>query len=481
MRLLFIIKSIDNEPHGILHIASVLERAGHEVELVVATEADPLQVAREMQPRVVGYSVYTGTQKYYLDVNKRIKAQARAAGLPEPLSIFGGPHPTFFPEIINEEGVDAVCIGEGEFATLDLLNALERGEPIKHIQNWIIKKDGQVYHNPLRPLVDDLDSLPFVNRELLYRNHAPSKNVRIRPFITARGCPYNCSFCFNHAYSELYDGKGKRVRRRSVNSVLREIKAVQREHPLEFVLFLDDTFILNRQWLREFAPRYHAEIGLPFWCQVRANLINDEIVRLLKDAGCVSVSFGLETANDQMRNEILKRDMSKEEIITAARLIKAHGIALMTNNMLGLPRGSLATDWETLELNIACRPDYANVFLYQPYPKTELGEMALREGYMDGTFDDLSGSVTEGSLIRFADPADKRQIENLQKLLAITVEFPWLKPLVRQLIKLPSNPAFWLIYKLWKGYALKFRMYPYHQSPREFAQAGLQYMRIRSQ
>jgi len=476
VHLLFIVREIDNEPQGILLISSLVKQAGHRTSLVVATEEDPLEAVRRIKPDVVGYTVYTGTQKYYMELNRQIKA-----ALPV-FSIFGGPHPTFFPEMVHKEGVDAICIGEGEYATLDLLNALDAGEPITSIPNWHTKVDGAVHQNPPRPLLSatELNELPFPDRQLLYDAHSASAHTMIRPVITGRGCPYNCSFCFNKAYSELYAG-GKRTRQRSVARVLEEIKSVRDKHGLGFVLFMDDTFIVNAKWLREFSSQYGAQIDIPWWCQVRADLVNEEKVRLLKDAGCVSVSFGIEAGNDRLRNEILDRNMSREQILDASRLLCEGGIAFSTNNMLGLPGGGIGTDFETLELNIQCRPDYANVFLYQPYPKTRLGEMAFREGYMEGTFDDLTGSVSDSTVIKFSSAAEKRQIENLQKLFALTVEFPWLRGLVRQLIKLPPNGVFWLVYKLWKGFALDRRLFPMKMSPGEYIKTAWQYMQIRSQ
>jgi anaerobic magnesium-protoporphyrin IX monomethyl ester cyclase len=475
VHVLFIIKEIDNEPHGILRVSAALKQAGHSTDMVVATEEDPVEVALRIKPSVVAYSVYTGTQRYYLDLNRRIRDQL------DVYSVMGGPHPTFFPEIIEEEGVDAICVGEGEYATVDLMNALEHGDPIEGIANWWIKSNGRVHRNGLRPLVGDLDALPFPDRELLYRAHPLSRARKLKPFITGRGCPYNCSFCFNEAFSQLYEGKGRRTRRRSVENVIREIQEVRERYPLDFVLFLDDTFIINRKWLGELAGRYKEEVRLPFWCQVRANLVTEDKVALFKDMGCVSVSFGLETANDRLRYEVLNRHMTKEQILKASRILREHGIAYSTNNMLGLPTGNLETDLETLDLNIECRPDYVNVFLYQPYPKTKLGEMALREGLMDGTFDDLSGSVTEDTLIKFRSEAEKRQIENLQKLLSVTAEFPFLKRLVVQLIKLPPNRLFWLAYKGWKGYAISRRIYPVKMTLGEWFSALLQFMRIRTQ
>ena len=242
--------------------------------------------------------------------------------------------------------------------------------------------------NPLRPLLsgEELDELPFADRELLYAAHVQSRRTKIKPIITGRGCPYDCAFCFNKAYSDLYGGKGRRFRRRSPDNVLRELKEVTANHDVRFILFMDDTFILQDKWLHEFMTRYKAEIGLPFWCQVRANLVTDEKIALFKDAGCVSVSFGLEAGNDELRNAVLNRNMSREEILGAAEILRRHDIAFMTNNMLGLPTGNLETDFETLELNAQCRPAYANVFLFQPYPKTGAGRVGLRAWLDDGHF-----------------------------------------------------------------------------------------------
>jgi anaerobic magnesium-protoporphyrin IX monomethyl ester cyclase len=488
VHLLFIVKEIDNEPQGILLISSVLKQAGHQVSLVVASEQDPLEAALRLRPDVVGYTVYTGPHTWYLELNQRIQAQ-----LPGVFSIFGGPHPTFFPEMIEREGVDGLCIGEGEYATLDLMNSLERNgdgldltEPA--IPNWWFKLNGEVVRNPLRPLLtaEELDALPFSDRELLYAAHEQSRRTKIKPFITGRGCPYDCAFCFNKAYSDLYHGHGRRFRRRSPDNVIRELKEVISRHDVRFILFMDDTFILQDAWLNEFMSRYKAEIRragspLPFWCQVRANLVTDAKIALFKDAGCVSVSFGIEAGNDRLRNAVLNRNMSRDEILGAADILRQHGIAFMTNNMLGLPTGTLETDVETLELNVQCRPAYANVFLFQPYPKTALGEWAYEHGWMMGSFDDLSGSVSDDTVIRFGSDAEKRQIENLQKLFALGVEFPWLLPVIRRLIRLSPNRFFWLVYKLWKGWAIKNRMFPFRMAPREYLDSALYYMRIRSQ
>jgi radical SAM superfamily enzyme YgiQ (UPF0313 family) len=472
MRVLFVQKQIDYEPLGLLYLSSVLRQAGHDVRLTVASDEDPVAVARAWQPGIVGYSVYTGSQSYYRDLNLRIKEVV------ETISVFGGPHPTYFPEYVEEPGIDAICIGEGEGAILELAQVLETGVAPSGIDNFWLKRNGHVERNPVRPLEDNLDLIPFPDRAMLFKQDAFTRQSGIKHFITSRGCPYDCTYCFNHALAELYRGMGKRLRQMSVEKVIEEIKSVQECYPLQFVVFLDDLFIVHTEWLQELAEKLPREIGLPFFCNVRANLVTPEKIELLEEAGCASVGMGLETGNPKLRNEILKRNLSDEQIIEASRLIHEAGIQLLTTNMVGLPGGTLEDDLQTLALNHACKPAYANAFLYQPYPRTELGEYAREHGHVEGELEDIDPSAWERSVLAFSTPAEKRQIQNFNKLFALAVEWPWLTGFVQRLIKLPPNPLFRLVYKLWKGYAVKNRIHPYRPSPIEFVQTVRRFMRF---
>ena len=481
MRVLFIAQQTDYEPQGIMHLSSSLKAAGHQVDLVVATHQDPVEVAREFQPDVAAYSVITGSQRYYLDVNRRVKREVEGV-----FSVFGGPHPTFFPEMVEEEGVDGICRGEGEGALVELVGALADGGPeaVLGVDNWSFQRNGDrgdadIVNNPVRPYVADLDSLPFPDRALVYERDPISARSKIKHFLTGRGCPYNCTYCFNHALSEIYRGKGRRFRQRSVDHVIEEVCWVHDHYPLEFVVFVDDTFVLSPEWLAEFAEKYPRQVGVPFFCNTRANLVTEEQVRLLKEAGCHSVSMGVETGNDRLRNELLKRRMSKEQILEAARLIRGGGLHLTTTNMIGLPTSTLEDDFETLELNVQARPSYAHVFIFQPYPRTELGEFTREHGWMVGTFDDIGELAWDHSVLNF-DQEHKRGLAILQRFFAIGVEWSRTVPLIKRLMKLPDNPLFWLLNKLWKGWAIKNRVHPVRLSLREIAETAWHFMRIKS-
>lgn len=459
-----------------MYLSSALKAAGHQVDLAVAAHQDPVSVAREFRPDVAAYSLITGSQRYYLDLNRRLKAE-----LPTLFAVFGGPHPTFFPEMVEEEGVDGVCRGEGEGALVELVNILEHDGPtaVLELDNWSFRHNGHVITNPVRPYVEDLDSLPFPDRALVYERDPMTAQSKIKHFLAGRGCPYNCTYCFNHALGQLYRGKGPRFRLRSVDNVLEEVEWVRDRYPLEFVVFVDDTFVLSPEWLAEFSIKYPQRIGLPFFCNTRANLVTAEQVRLLVDAGCHCVSMGIETASDHLRNDLLKRHMSKEQIVEAARLIHEGGLRLTTTNMIGLPTSTLEDDWHTLELNAEVRPAYAHVFIFQPYPRTELGEFTREHGWMVGTFDDIGEVAWDHSVLRF-DRAHKRALSVLARFFAISVEWPRLIPLVKRLTAIPDNRLFWLLNKAWKGWAIKNRVHPVRLSLREVIETAWHFMRIKS-
>jgi anaerobic magnesium-protoporphyrin IX monomethyl ester cyclase len=454
-----------------MHLSTALKSAGHEVRVAVVTEEDPVAVAKEWQPGILAYSVWTGGQHYYYDINNRIRAEISA------FSVFGGPHATFFPEMVEEPGVDGVCVGEGEEAFVELANALDNDAFDPNMANWWFNLDGEIIRNPVRTYVTDLDSLGQPDRALIYDKDPITRNSKIKHFISGRGCPYNCAYCYNHALGDIYRGKGKRVRQRSVGHLLDEVEEVKNHYPLEFVVFLDDTFILFPDWVAEFAQQYPARIGLPFFCNIRANLINEDIAAQLKAAGCVSVGMGVETGNDELRERVLNRNMTRETIVEACHTLRSAGINVLTTNMVGLPYSSIEDDFETIALNAECKVSFANAFIFQPYPRTELGELVRRDGLMDGSVDDISLSAWDTTVLNF--PAHhKRQIENLQKLFALSVEFPWSIAFTRQLVKLPRNPFFWFMHKLWKGYTIKNRIHPVHLSMGEMVEIVRRYMRF---
>jgi anaerobic magnesium-protoporphyrin IX monomethyl ester cyclase len=491
LRVLFVAQEISYEPQGIMSMSAVLKQAGHDVALTVADKEDPVAFALDYLPDILGYSVMTGSQRGNFDLNQRIRAAvnpARAAsGRPPAFSAFGGPHPTFFPEMITEPGVDGVCIGEGEGAMLDLAEALagRNGGFRTDIPNWWFNLEGEIVKNPVRPLISDLSTLPRPDRNLIYDKYPELASSSIKHFMSSRGCPYNCSYCFNHAYYELYRG-ARRGYQRAVDDVIAEVNEVRAHWPLKQAIFIDDLFIVHDDWLEEFAEKWSSQVGVQFFCNVRANMLvkDPRKVELLKRAGCHTVSMGIETASDRIRVELLKRRMTQDDIVQAGHMVRAAGMHITSTNILGLPTSTLEDDLETMRLNARARISYAFAFLFQPYPGTELGQFAQDNDLMVGTFDDIGEVAWDHSILVFEDEDDKRQREHLQRLFAIGVEWPWLEPVIRKLVKLPHNRfvdgSFWWLHKLHKGLAIYYRVHPVRSGPLELAKNAVHFMKIKS-
>jgi radical SAM superfamily enzyme YgiQ (UPF0313 family) len=365
--------------------------------------------------------------------------------------VCGGAHPTFYPEVINDEYLDIACVGEGEAALAQLAETLERGRDPRGIKNLIVKKDGGVFRNELRPLVDDLDTLPFADRTIYYK-YAFFRDQRHAHMITSRGCPFQCSFCFNILYNEMYRGRGTVIRRRGVGNVIEELKDLKRDNPaLRHIFFLDDTFVLSGEWTSEFLEAYKERIDLPFSCTARASLVTEELIRKMKDARCFSIRLGVESADANLRNNVLKKGITADEILRAATLIKNHGIRLLLYNMVGSPGETLDMALGTFELNRRLRPTYAWCSLLQPYPGTEIFEYAKKGNYLiEGhSFEKMGNSYFMTSPIKMESP---REMRNLQKIFALGVFLNLPARLVRLLIKLPLEKIYGLVFQA--AYAL---------------------------
>jgi anaerobic magnesium-protoporphyrin IX monomethyl ester cyclase len=205
---------------------------------------------------------------------------------------------------------------------------------------------------------------------------------------------------------------------------------------------------------------------------------------LLSRAGVGTVSMGVEAANDEMRNNILKRHMSREQIVQAGHLLRDADIHVTATNILGLPGSRLEDDLDTMRLNAEARISFAHAFLFQPYPGTELGAYAQEHEFMVGNFDDISSIAWERSIMVFEDPGEKGQVEHLQRWFAIGAEFPWMEPVIRQLIKLPHNKvvdtAYWWIHKVFKGWMISRRIHPTKFSPKKLWDAAGHFFRMDS-
>lgn len=429
---------------GPAHLASYLISKGHKAEIIVNdNEFKVIDQINQTRPDLIAFSIMSTNHDWAFKMAETIKQNYSV-----PI-IFGGPHPTYFPEMIDYPAVDIICIGEGEEALAELADRLEKNQPITDIENLWVKKSGKIYKNPVRRLISNLDSLPFPNREVYYSKYPFLKKLTTKRFLASRGCPYNCTYCFNHKLKEIYGGKGVYLRWRSPENIVQEIKQVKEKYPLKTVRFVDDTFTLNKKWLYGLLAEYKREIKLPFTCLIRANEVDEDLVKALKEANCAQVSFGIETGDEDLRNRVLGKNLKDQEIINAASLFRKYKIKFGTYNMICLPGETLEQAFKTLELNAKIRTNNPMCSVFQPFPRTRLTAYALEKGLLAQNFDvEKIRTIFEGTQLKISQ---KKELLNLHKFFMLGAWFPWTIPMIRYLIRLPDNKIFDWIYKLSYG------------------------------
>lgn len=426
---------------GPMYISSYLKKNGHKVELFMDNgKGSSLSEIMDFDPDIIAYSCSTGSHQWTSYISHLIKQKK------DILTVMGGPHPTYYSEAIHQEGIDFIVRGEGEETLCELVEHLENGTDFHSIPNLVYLEDNEMVINPLRGLINDLDLLPSPDRELYYKYHflrtSPNKHV-----ITGRGCPYNCSFCCNKAYKEMYHGKGKVIRRHSIDRVINDIVNLRDRYGLSSVRFDDEVFILSPQWLFPFLEAYAEKVHIPFSCLIRADILTEEITKAMKKAGCYIAYFGIESGNNILRNSILKKRIARDDIIKTAKLLRKYNIKSGTFNMLGLPGETIENAFETVTLNREINADYPWCSILQPYPKTELEEEAIKNGYIEKRehISSFSRSYFNHSVIK---NKAAHQLENLQKFFYIAVKYPFLDNIIRNLIKWKPNIIFDFIFQI---------------------------------
>ncbi|GAG25793.1 unnamed protein product, partial [marine sediment metagenome] len=187
MKILFVFRDTKMcEQMGMMYLSAMLKKHGHSTDMINTDLEDIDKKMKDYKPDILNYSVMTGEHKYLIKLNKKLKKRYKFT------SIFGGPHTTFFPEVIKNEGVDIIGIGECEYAIAELADALEKRKPIDKIKNLWIKKKGKIIKNPIRPLEKNLDKFPHPDREIMYKGDKTLLEFGEKRFIAGRGCPYNC-------------------------------------------------------------------------------------------------------------------------------------------------------------------------------------------------------------------------------------------------------------------------------------------------
>ena len=361
-------------------------------------EKDLVDSFKDFHADIVGITNTSRTYPLGLKCSRVIKKH-----YPDTLTVFGGIHPTISSdEVISEDCVDVVCVGEGEDALLELCDAMEAKKNIYDIKNlWIKdrKNPKNIYRNHPRPL-KNLDTLPAQDfsgfHEYEFYRPLDGKLYKMMNTEISRGCIFKCHYCSNCFLQKLFKDLGNYNRRKSPEIAISHLKELKEKYGFNAIRFWDEDFtILPVSYLKEFSRLYKKEINLPFIVYAGTRTITEEKVGYLKDMGCITMAMAIESGNYWMRKNILNRDIKDEDIVRKYEIVKKSGIRVSAYNMIGLPFETRSMIFDTIYLNRRVDPATSSAAVYMPYPRTRLAEITEEFGLLKDTsdYDSLSTSL----------------------------------------------------------------------------------------
>jgi radical SAM superfamily enzyme YgiQ (UPF0313 family) len=400
------------QSHALRIFHPLLKQRGHDVHSIffknyftynVPSAKDEdlvVDLVNRLQPDLVAMSVWSTYYKLAARLTRRIKAAGDA------VVIWGGIHPQTCPEECLT-AADIVCRSEGEYVLAELTDRIGLGQDYDDLQGcWVRRRDGEIVRNPPRPLIPNLDVIPpadLTPENKYYLGFDQWRDVSAwdaqavsYDVMGVRGCPFECTFCIHNFTRKEADGLGTYIRRRSVDHVLRELKAAKQARPkLRTIAFSDDIFAPARPWLEEFCERYKREIGLPFIVFSFPGMVDEKRVRLMRDAGLWCSTMGIQSGSERIRRECYGRETSTEMILSACRVLKRHGVGINLDFIGDNPYETREDRLDTVDL--LCRipkPFYFNYFSLTYFPGVDLTERALADGLIGA--DDVEHVAEKG-------------------------------------------------------------------------------------
>jgi len=414
--------SIGNRPLSVSVLAGVVRRASHEFRLfdtsiydcgfsenmnkvgeeslefkqVSNIERLPKQIEKEfeevlcdlydeidsMKPDIIGFSCLSDHYSFAKKIATKVKKEYSI-----PI-IFGGTHATVAPEILTEvPAIDIICIGEGEQALVELLDSVDQGGIKTTIKNLYFKLGDQIIKNEQRPLIQNLDDLPFLDwqdfQDIAFYKPFLGNVYRNGDFVIGRGCPHPCSYCINSYLRKMAKGQKYAGRLKSIDYLMEELNTLIIRYKIEFVKFWDETFLLmNKKYFDTFVDRYKREIGLPFTIETTAESIKEYTAKKLVEANCVSASIGLETGSERLRKNVLGKNTKNTIYQKCFEIMTKYGIRKVANYMFFIPTETEKDTWMNVESARVWGIDSPNAGILYPYKGTEIRKTILKTGYV---------------------------------------------------------------------------------------------------
>lgn len=337
-------------PIGLGYIARVLVEAGHRVEVldINAYRWKPSKIASEIRKHVFDIVGITCLITEYNQVKWLCSVIKRER--PGCTIILGGGLPSVVPELVLQETeADIAVVGEGEVTVTELVDILEKSGDLPKIDGIWYKKNSAISKTPPRKAISCLDDIPFPAWELFPMEtyirgsslgfEPPIKNLNI---ISSRGCPYHCTYCDHSIF-------GYRLRKRSIDNILKEMKFLKERYRIRAIAFCDDLFLLDRKRVFEFCDKLLSENMDMMWsCNGRVNLVDKDLLDKVKSAGCVLIGYGIESGSQTILNEMNKK-ATVDQAKRAINLTWESGITPFPYMMVGMPSETEKTINETVE------------------------------------------------------------------------------------------------------------------------------------
>ena len=394
MKILFVYTNIngqhvDSFADGISMIMSVTKKAGHEIKQVQIFEKSEYEMFKDevksYKPDVIGFTAVSSQYSFVGELCELAKDI-----FPNVVTVCGGIHPTLYPECVKEaKNLDVIFRGDSEVPFLSFLQKLENKQSWKNNESIAyLREDGTVKKNKLAalPTPEELDKMPFPDRETFSYSKILQK-VGIASFHFTRGCPFVCTYCSNIGIAKVYGQSRYNIRQASPEHSIREIEDVVLKNPevgSKYIIYLtDDIFGLNKKWRREFLTLYRERIKIPFVCLLRCDVVNEDFMKDLARSYCMKIQFGVESGNDYIRNEVMKRSMEKSTIIEAFKLAKKYNVKTNAINIIGVPGETKEMLMDTIKLNREINPTTSGVNIFYPYKGTPLGDQSFKDGIVN--------------------------------------------------------------------------------------------------
>jgi len=431
MRILFVYPNVQKGAHspqlGIASLSGILKENGHTTDLYDVTvvpdgkeQQSYLDKINAFQPDIIAYSIRSnemGLVRALLSVTPRNQF----------LLVAGGHHVTVATEEITEL-FDIAVRGEGEGPMLDIANKMELGEDLTDIPNVWVKDGENLIKNDLRPLLD-IDELPMPDWRLFddvhfYKHYlitgvAPYAKV-VGTFEGSRGCIFSCTYCSSPHVMKMYGGASWR-REKSAGKMADEINAFQNEFGLDFMYFVDEIFLTKVNRLKEIRDVFQDRVNKPFTFMERPELVTEEKIKLIREAGATNVAIGVESGDEEFRRSTLDRRTPQGKIVDAFRMAKEVGLKTHAFNMVGLPGESHNVIEENFKLLSALKPDSFQVSIFYPLIGTELHKVCKEKGFLES--DEMPANYYEKSALKMnpSEGLNPGEIVRYQQLLPIFV------------------------------------------------------------